>query len=455
MHSHCKKRKAPNTLHIYLYNKRSNKFFNQVPLFQTLFAICSPIFAQVNSVFKSDRPFVTINAQGISSSWLYDTGASITLMSIVEFRKICPENQPPKTPVMVNLTSASDQQLKTVGLYNLKLTIGSPSIIYPVYVTENKTPAILGIDAIKAFGLLYSPLKHCFTFKKENVFSSPVHAVSQNSPNASSKLDSLSTLTPLTLNKNILLPPLTSLSLSVSTLTDSGYRPPPGVLRLAHVGTTALPYLNRGPRLVTTDRLGENTPRINNCAPTELNLLKVSVIGFFENINSQEIQQIDDKRFNLVKNEFPRPFSVADQKEFLQKLKLTVLPSELPAYLDLILKNHDVFSKNKNYLGCATNATHKIHLKNEAPIYVKQFPIPETYHKQLNLQVQEWLRIAVIKPTNSPYNSPFFVVPKKDGSPSYVLDFGKLNANSHSDIYSMKLVEECIGDIGRSGSTIF
>ena len=38
---------------------------------------------------------------------------------------------------------------------------------------------------------------------------------------------------------------------------------------------------------------------------------------------------------------------------------------------------------------------------------------------------------------------------------SYVLDFRKLNANSHTDKYSMKSVEECIGDIGRSGSTIF
>ncbi len=84
----------------------------------------------------------------MSSSWLYDSGASITLISIAEFRKICPENRPPKKPVMVNLTSASDQQLKTVGLYNLELTIGSRSIIHPVYITKNKTPAILGTDAI-------------------------------------------------------------------------------------------------------------------------------------------------------------------------------------------------------------------------------------------------------------------------------------------------------------------
>ncbi len=83
-------------------------------------------------------------------------------------------------------------------------------------------------------------------------------------------------------------------------------------------------------------------------------MLKGSVIGFFENINSQEIKQINDELFvhtvNLVKNEFPLPLSVAEQKEFLQKLKLTVPPSDLQAYLDLILKNHDVFIQQKMIL---------------------------------------------------------------------------------------------------------
>jgi hypothetical protein len=104
---------------------------------------------------------------------------------------------------------------------------------------------------------------------------------------------------------------------------------------------------------------------------------------------------------------------------------------------------------------CATNATHTIHSKHKAPIYVKQFPVPESYRLQLNLQVKEWLTMGVIKPTNSPYNSPIFVVPKKDGLPPYVLDFRKLNANSHTDKYSMKSVKNCIRDIGRSGSSIF
>ena len=410
-------------------------------------AICSISIASFQSEPNKNRPHVKVSLQNITDSWLYDTGAAATLIPLSLFRKVPPDLRPQKQPALVNLTTAGGKPLQTLGLYSFKLTIDNKTIIHPVYVCADATQSILGIDAIKAFGLRYSPTSHSFDF--ENNF--PNLAVSQNS--ISTQLASLSVL------KNIVIPPLTSLPLKVNTIASLACRPPPGVLGLATVGSPSYPYLNGGPGLVTTDRLGEVTVRVNNCAPMEIILVKGAIIGSLEIVNPSLVSQVDNNVFiNAVQTQSlspPPPLNSTDKNTFLNDLNLNVPDNEKQAYLNLLLQNHDVFSKNKNDLGKATNATHKIHLKNDAPIYVKQFPVPEAYREQLNLQVKEWLKMGIVTPTNSPYNSPIFVVPKKDGSPRYVLDFRKLNDNSHSDKYSMKSVEECIGDIGRSGSTIF
>jgi hypothetical protein len=48
-----------------------------------------------------------------------------------------------------------------------------------------------------------------------------------------------------------------------------------------------------------------------------------------------------------------------------------------------------------------------------------------------------------------------FLVPQKDGGIRVVQDFRVFNPKSQDDRYSIKNISECIGDIGRAGSTIF
>jgi len=118
---------------------------------------------------------------------------------------------------------------------------------------------------------------------------------------------------------------------------------------------------------------------------------------------------------NAVDATRPPPPSLQRQKQLLADLTLTFPDAERQKYIDLIFANHDVFSKNKNDLGRANNFTHKIDLKDNAPVYIPQYRLPDTHKLKLEQQVDEWLKMGIIQPSNSKYNSPIFVVPKKNG----------------------------------------
>ena len=123
--------------------------------------------------------------------------------------------------------------------------------------------------------------------------------------------------------------------------------------------------------------------------------------------------------------------------------------------MDILCKHQDALSIDKYDLGLAKNFKHKIHLKTQNPLDQKQFKILEAHCQFIEQTLDEWLKLGVIKRTNSLYNSPIFFVLKKQGQGlRMVQDFRELNQNSHIDKYSMKEITESIGNIRRGDSTI-
>jgi hypothetical protein len=70
---------------------------------------------------------------------------------------------------------------------------------------------------------------------------------------------------------------------------------------------------------------------------------------------------------------------------------------------------------DKYDLGLAKDFTHRIHLKDDQPIFGKQFNLPEAHTQFIEQSLDEWLKLGVVRQSNSPYNSPIFCVPKKQG----------------------------------------
>ncbi len=63
-------------------------------------------FSNICSAFNvslAKRPFITMQVQGVTSSWLFDTGTAASVMALSEFQKISPDNRPEKLPAMLNV----------------------------------------------------------------------------------------------------------------------------------------------------------------------------------------------------------------------------------------------------------------------------------------------------------------------------------------------------------------
>jgi len=170
----------------------------------------------------------------------------------------------------------------------------------------------------------------------------------------------------------------------------------------------------------------------------------------------------NDRKFNLSYHfrkspKVPKvPKKQFTRDEIAQKAKLQVPTEYKKRYIDILFKHQKAISVDKFDLGRANNFTHRIYLKDNEPVYHKQFKIPEAHQSFIEATLDEWLKLGVVKCTSSLYNSPLFCVPKKQGQGLRIVqDFRALNSHSHIDKYSMKEITECIGNIGLANSTIF
>ena len=78
-----------------------------------------------------------------------------------------------------------------------------------------------------------------------------------------------------------------------------------------------------------------------------------------------------------------------DREFILKNLNITVPDNEINAYKELILKNHEIFSKNDLDIGLGNNFKHRIYMRDKVPVYIPQFPIADAYRDGLHAQIKK------------------------------------------------------------------
>lgn len=416
-----------------LNDTRSNQM--RYPIAETIKVLQNQTWEEINAVKSfTKRPYVDVTINQTQVKFLYDTGADVSCLNEKLFKKL---QLPLMSVVKKDCRSAGGQVLNIIGQTDLSIYFDGKTFSHTFLIIKNlNEEGIFGIDLISKHQLNYSPTTREFSWNegqywKEGVIRS-VHSI---------------TLSPLSVTP-----------VKISVVTDKGWKVSEGQPVGVCVYNPNRPLLTSMPGLIMTDHNSSGTMMVQNCSPVEMRIPRGEVIGLAENYEDVSAVQIDGDKINSIQKPFEKSLHMDREKyQFLKEnMKFQNIPEKYKReYEKVIMTNHEVFSKDKNELGWSNLVEHEISLKDEAPVYVKQFKIPEMHMNEVQKHLQEWLKLGIIEPCRSKYNSPLFLVAKKDGGLRIVQDFRALNENTHVDKYSMHDVNECVAEIGRAGSTIF
>lgn len=114
----------------------------------------------------------------------------------------------------------------------------------------------------------------------------------------------------------------------------------------------------------------------------------------------------------------------------------------------------DVFYNPDQPLQFTSSTKHAIETKDDIPVFTKSYRYPECHKSEVKKQIDDMLAKGIIRPSNSPWSAPIWIVPKKlDASGTrkwrLVVDYRKLNEKTIDDRYPLPNINEILDKLGR------
>ena len=410
-----------------------------------------------------------------------DTGASVTLLSESAYSilKVKLPNLPLELQHSnVTLSSVQGSPLKVTGTLTLPISLAPSSEVFNIqfYVTpEFALPCdgLLGLDSLIAHDISVHP-------KRRAIFAGECFhpAMDVNFPFlssiASTSLDDKASHTPVSSAPLPCSPEEKSSSsapklISAIVVGDQHIGPTSATrlpVRLANapVGSLVIstPESMRVHRLslestlslVRTDHISDAL--VTNTTGAPITLKNGVLLGTFETLDLSSIEEslpLPVAGINATSSDMTDLTDVVAQLR--PHVHISDYPEAKPALLQLLAQHRPAIALSGEPLGVTNKVTHHIALQpGTHPSYVPSYRLPHSQRLLVQQKVDELLQEGVIQQSFSPWNSPLFLVPKKDGSYRPVIDFRKVNAVTVPDHYPLPVLSELLQSIGKN-NTVF
>ena len=157
--------------------------------------------------------------------------------------------------------------------------------------------------------------------------------------------------------------------------------------------------------------------------------------------------------YDLTEESYWEPMTAQEIKELAITPGAAITESQRKLFTNTINNLKPLFAVSVADLKSCNIGKHVIRTKDVNPIYSPPYRKSQAERLILKQEVSEMLKHGIIEQSNSEWSSPCLLVPKKDGTKRFCVDYRKLNAVTNTEQWPIPRIQDILDRMG--GSKLF
>ena len=176
---------------------------------------------------------------------------------------------------------------------------------------------------------------------------------------------------------------------------------------------------------------------------------KGTKIGIFSRCESES----KSVKVNKISGDKQSRWKILEEKFIPHLRHLSNSSNERKQLLKLLEEFSDIFSISRDDIGETKVVSHAIDTEDATPIRCSQRRVPIALEEKVDEMIKELANKGIIRPSDSSWNAPLVIIPKKNGDVRITVDYRKLNSVTKRPVFPIPDTQHLLDTL--SGSSYF